>query len=89
MDEREQMPMTEDSPVITVTVRAEGAPAEGARVSVDYVTGRARVIDVTWLVADPEGAWIVSAVTPAGEDDEGRALVNLWLDNPSRPDLPS
>ena len=85
MDNLERMPVTEDAPVIMVTVSAEDAPAEGARVSLDYVRSPGGGINITWFASDPDGAWVVASV---GEPNE-RGHVTLFLDNPSRPDLPS
>ena len=85
MDEPEQVPTMEDAPIFSVDIRAEDAPAVGARMSVDYVTQEdGRGIDVTWLAADPGGAWAVTYVSRP--DKQGRVMV--FLENPSRPDLP-
>ena len=85
MPEAEGMPETEDAPLIMVTVDVEAAPAEGARVSLDFVRRRGGGLEFTWFAIDPDGAWVVASV---GEPN-GRGHVTLFLDNPSRPDLPT
>ncbi len=85
MDDLQRMPETEDAPVIMVTVDATVAPTEGARVSLDYVRRAGGGIEFTWFATDPDGAWVVASV---GEPN-ARGHVTLFLDNPSRPDLPS
>ena len=62
MPEVERMPETEDAPVIMVTVDAEDAPAEGARVSLDYVRRPGGGLEFTWFATDPDGAWVVASV---------------------------
>ncbi len=73
MDESEPVPTTEDHPVITVTVPAMDGLVTGARVSLDYAGAPGGGIEVTWIAPDPAG----------------RPMVTVWLENPSRPDLPT
>lgn len=82
--EEEQIPVTEDAPALCIEIEAADAPTVGGRMSVDYMQGEGPEIDVTWMAHDPDGAWIVTAVTPV----LGTSRTRVWLVNPSRPDLP-
>ncbi len=83
MGEQERMPAPEDTPIISVDIRGDDAPAVGARMSVDYVArGDGRGIDVTWLAPDPAGAWVVSYVSRP--DEQGRVM--MFLETPRHPD---
>ncbi|MDP8922358.1 MAG: hypothetical protein M3O34_05710, partial [Chloroflexota bacterium] len=75
----------EDTPAILVTVGAKDAPEEGARMSIVEGTGAAGNARVTDLVPDPAGAWVVERVYPSPEH---AGYVSVYLENPSRPDLP-
>jgi hypothetical protein len=50
--------------MLLVLVAAEGAPAVGTRLSLDYLRRTGGAITVTWLAADPEGAWVVTRRSP-------------------------
>ncbi len=83
--EQERMPTPEDAPIISVDIRAEDAPVVGARMSVDYVAHDGDPgIEVTWLMPDPAGTWVVSYVSRP--DEQGRVMV--FLENPARSDGP-
>ena len=87
MDEPEQMPTTEDAPIISVDVSSEDAPAVGTRMSVDYVAqdgdrGMAELTDhqPPTRPADPPhlgqgGGRIVGVAQPEGDRHGVEGLV--------------
>ena len=86
MEEQERVPSTLDAaPVIVVYVDEADAPEESARMSINRDLDADGEERVSGIVPDPDGEWVVASVGPSADHP---GYVSVYLNNPSRPDLP-